>query len=285
MKWKIGATSFGCVASSYFVLTAGSVADPAGGTARYASLPASGGPWAPELQHGGPPNALAVAVAEDVVAAATGRYDLRAVRLAADFVRPVPVAELTAQSRIVRVARSAALVDVTLTADGPSGERPCLVSRIWFVRQADTSTVAPPLPEAVDVPPAGNGLDADFPYGASLEWRFVAGSMSEPGPAAVWVRPATSLLPDRDMSPLSRAVLVADSASGISAELSWHEWSFVNVDLDVHLFRPTVGDWLLMSATTYLGAHGSALAHSTLADCRGPVGAGLQTLVVAPLRR
>lgn len=273
------------MASSYFLLTAGSATDPAGGTARYESLPSTAGPWSPELQHGGPPNALAVAVAEDALAAATGRSDLRAVRLAADFVGPVPVAELTAQPRVVRVARSAALVEVTLSAAAPGGERPCLVSRIWFVRQADTSTVAPPLPAPADLPSTGRGIDAEFPYGRSLEWRFVTGGMAEPGPASVWVRATTPLLPGRVMSPLSRAVLVADSASGVSAELSWHEWSFVNVDLDVHLFRPIVGDWLLMSATTQLGAHGSALARSTLADPHGPVGAGLQTLVVAPLRR
>jgi hypothetical protein len=273
------------VASSYFVLTAGSVTDPAGGPARYGSQPATGGPWSPGLQHGGPPNALAVTVAEDALAATTGRTDLRAVRLAADFLGPVPVAELTAQPRVVRVARSAALVEVTLSSAGPGGECPCLVSRIWFVRQTDTSIVATPLDAPADVPSAGSGIDADFAYGRSLEWRFVVGGMAQPGPASVWVRAATPLLPGREMSPLARAVLVADSASGISAELSWHEWSFVNVDLDVHLVRPVIGDWLLMSATTTLGAGGAAMARSTLADPHGPLGAGLQTLVVAPLRR
>jgi hypothetical protein len=79
-------------------------------------------------------------------------------------------------------------------------------------------------------------------------------------------------------------VLVADSASGLSSELDWSTWSFVNVDLDVHLARPFLGEWVLMDAVTQLGPDGSALARSTISDRHGIVGAGLQTLVLAPLR-
>jgi hypothetical protein len=77
--------------------------------------------------------------------------------------------------------------------------------------------------------------------------------------------------------------LVADSASGISAELDWAKWSFPNVDLDVHLLRPLHGPWLHMRARTLLGPAGSALARSTLTDTHGALGAGLQTLVVAAI--
>ncbi len=83
------------------------------------------------------------------------------------------------------------------------------------------------------------------------------------------------------MSGLQRAVLLGDSASGISPTLDWSQWSFLNIDLDVHLARPVLGDWLLMDAATQLGPNGSALARSTLADVHGPVGATAQTLVVA----
>ena len=56
--------------------------------ARYRAGPATTGPWAAHLQHGGPPNALAVACAERVLHEQTGRDDLTAVRLSADFVGP-----------------------------------------------------------------------------------------------------------------------------------------------------------------------------------------------------
>jgi hypothetical protein len=179
----------------------------------------------------------------------------------------------------VRAARSAALVEVTISASG----RPCLVSRVWFVRTADTSAVAPDPGEPVAVPDVAAGIDLVFGYSASLEWRFVKSRMGVPGPAAAWARPNTEVLAGHKLSGLARVVLIADSASGISAELDWATWSFLNVDLDVHLARPVEGEWILMDAATLLGPAGSALARSTLCDVRGVVGAGLQTLVLAPL--
>lgn len=250
-----------------------------GSRARYLAGPATSGPWDARLQHGGPPNALAVTVAERTIAAETGRADLVALRLAADFVGPVPVGEVETRSRVVRVARSAALVEVTVSA----GDRPCLLTRVWFVRASDTTALAPPLGGPVRVPDVPAGLDVSFGYGSSLEWRFVKNRMGVPGPAAAWVRPTIPLAEGQQMSGLARVALIADSASGISAELDWSVWSFLNVDLDIHLARPAEGEWLLLDAATQLGPGGSALARSTLSDTRGVVGSGLQTLVVAPL--
>ena len=244
------------------------------------SNPSTTGPWAPHLQHGGPPNALAVAAAERVVARVTGRTDLVALRLASDFVGPVPVADLEVRAHVVRAARSATLASVTIAAGG----RDCLTSRVWFVRDADTSAEAGPIAPELQLPEGVPGLDIDFGYGQSLEWRRVTGGLLEPGPGAAWARAATDLLDGYAWSGLARAVLVADSGNGLSAELDWTRWSFVNVDLDVHLARPLLGEWVLLDAATQVSPHGSALARSTLSDRHGVVGAGLQTLVVAPAR-
>lgn len=271
----IGATTLGRVADSYF-----SRVEEGPFAGRYASGGATVGPWNPGLQHGGPPNALAVAAAERAVHAETGRTDLVALRLAADFVGPVPVAEVTTRARIVRAARSAALAEVVLAAAG----RDCVHARVWFVRQADTVAVAAE-PEPGEVPDASAGLGVEFPYGRSIDWRFVRGRMTQPGPAAAWARPRLALVDDYEYSGLARAVLIGDSGNGISAVLDWTEWTFLNVDLDVHLARPMHGEWLLLDAVTQLGPTGSGLARSTLADTCGALGAGLQTLVVAPLRR
>ena len=84
---------------------------------------------------------------------------------------------------------------------------------------------------------------------------------------------------------LQRAALVGDSASGISSELDWNDWSFVNVDLDVHLARPVQRRVAAMDAATQLGPNGSALARGALSDAGGPLGATLQTLVLSPHRR
>jgi len=270
----IAASSFGSVDDPYFTLI-----EAVGTRARYRAGAATAGPWDPRLQHGGPPNALAVAAAEQAIAAETGRTDLVALRLAADFVGPVPVGEIEVGTQVRRAARSAALVEVTVSAD----ERLCLTSRVWFVRSSDTSDIAAPVSDPLPVSDLPAGLDLTFGYGSSLEWRFVKNRMGVPGPAAAWVRPVTPLLAGYEMSGLARVALVADSGSGISAELDWAVWSFLNVDLDVHLARPVVGEWVFMDAATQLGPAGSALARSTLSDVCGEVGSGLQTLVIAPL--
>lgn len=273
------------MSDTYFVLTesgyVGGFADKFPSAGRFRAQAATGGPWAPHLQHGGPPNALAVAAAEAAVAQETGRHDLLAVRLASDFIAAVPVGDLSVRTSIVRAARSAALVEVRIAAPVNGDERECLLSRVWFVRDADTSAISPSRTDPDELPAHAVGLDLDFPYGRSLEWRFVRGQLGTPGPAAAWVRPRTALLPGYEMSALARAVLIADSASGISAELSWQDWTFLNVDLDVHLSRRFRGDWLLMDAMTHLGSSGAAFARSTLSDVYGVCGAGLQTLVLA----
>lgn len=246
---------------------------PDGG--RYVAEPATGGPWNTALQHGGPPGALLVRAAENAARDRTDTSDFVATRFAAEFVGPVPVGELDVATRIVRRARSAVLVEATLSA----AQRLCLQGRVWLVRAADTTAVAPPLSTTVAVPEGLPGIGGDFPYLHSIEWRAVRGSLTTPGPGVVWTRPRYCLVDGEQLSGLQRVVLVGDSASGVSAELDWAEWSFVNID--VHLSRPVHGEWVLLDAVTTLGTAGAALARSTVSDVRGPVGATAQTLVLS----
>jgi len=245
------------------------------------SAAACGGPWSPELQHGGPPSALLVRLAEQVAGAAAGRTDLVAVRIAAEFLGSVPVAPLAVSARVVRLARSAVLVSAELSADG----RTCLQARIWLMAEQGQPLAAPvpsqpPVPAPADCPDFG--MDG-FPYADHLEWRAVSGQARQPGPASVWVRPRVPLLPGEPLSTLQRLALIADSASGVSSLLDWDDWSFANVDLDIHLMRRSTEDWVLMQATSALGA-GLGLARSTLSDRTGLLGAGLQTLLVRSRR-
>jgi hypothetical protein len=117
---------------------------------------------------------------------------------------------------VVRSARSGLLVDAELAADG----RTCLHARVWLLRRADTAEVAA-TERVTAVPEAAGDLGADFPYGHSIEWRAVRGSLREPGPGTTWARSRLDLLPGRPLSGLQRAVLIGDSASGISTELRW----------------------------------------------------------------
>lgn len=260
------------MANAYF-----RILDEGTDSARFSAASATGGPWDESLQHGGPPNALAVREAERIARREySGAAALVASRIAADFVGPVPVGELTAATRLVRAARSACLVGVTLSAGG----RECLQVRVWLVTERDTADVAHPV-RALDPPPAARpSFSLSFPYADSIDWHEVAGSATTPGPAAVWARPRLPVIEGEEPTGLQRVALVGDSASGVSAELDWTQWSFLNVDLDVHLARPFRGEWVHLDAQTQLGDRGTGLARST--DVDGPVGCTAQTLVVAP---
>jgi hypothetical protein len=188
------------------------------------------------------------------------------------------VGELTASTRLLRAARSACLVEVVLSAGG----RDCLNARVWLVTERDTAAIAHAPRRSV--PPTGErpAFGLSFPYADSIDWHEVAGSASQPGPAAVWARPQLPLLAGEQLGGLQRVALVGDSASGVSAELDWAQWSFLNVDLDIHLARPFEGEWVHLDAATQLGDRGVGLARSTVSDVRGPVGCTAQTLIVAP---
>jgi hypothetical protein len=260
------------MANAYFAALAG----PSG--SRFSAAPDTAGPWDPRMQHGGPPGALLVLLAEHVAATQTGRSDLTALRFAGEFVGPVPVGEVEVTTLVVRAARSGVLVALSLS----SGGRSCLDARVWLVRDADTSIVAHPRSDTSVPTTTGRGLGWSFPWADTIEWRAESGSLVEAGPARMWARPRLRVLAGVPLTGLQHAVLVGDSASGVSSELDWAQWSFLNVDLDVHLARPVQGEWICIDAATQLGAHGSGLARSTLFDVYGPVGATAQTLVVAP---
>jgi hypothetical protein len=245
------------------------------GGGRYHAVPGTAGPWNPGFQHGGPPSALLVRCAQRAVPA--GETPFVAVRVAAEFVGPVPVGEVEVRASVVRAARSAVLVAVTLSARS----RVCLQGRVWLVAERDTNSVAAPLAAPVTVPTGLPDLGGDFPYHDTIDWQAIRGSMRTAGPGLVWARPRLPLVGGEAMRGLERVVLIGDSASGISAELDWDEWSFLNIDLDVHLSRPVEGDWILFDAVTDLGVAGSALARSTVSDVHGPVGVTAQTLVLA----
>jgi len=243
----------------------------------YESAEATSGPWDPGLQHGGPPTALSVRAAERAAAHAAERTDLVAMRISAEFVGPVPVGTVEVHAEVVRVARSAVLVQTVLSAAG----RACLQARTWLVRDADTSAIAHATEArhpAEDLP----GPGASFPYADSIEWRAEQGSISQVGPGRIWARPRLSIVAGEALGGLQQVALIADSASGVSSELDWQTWSFVNVDLDVHLARPVVGPWVLLDARTQLGGNGAALTRSTISDVDGELGASAQTLVLAP---
>ena len=58
-------------------------------------------------------------------------------------------------------------------------------------------------------------------------------------------------------------------------------YTFVNADLSVHLARPLQGEWVGMQSQSVADPSGIGLCQTPLWDADGPVGRGLQSLVIA----
>jgi hypothetical protein len=122
-------------------------------------------------------------------------------------------------------------------------------------------------------------------YGESLEWRYAAGTPEAPGPAAAWARLRVPLIADEPAEALDRALVLVDSANGISGELPMSDWLFVPPSLTVALERYPQGEWVLLEARTELGSDGLGTCVARLADDDGYFGHALQSLYVEPRTR
>lgn len=248
------------------------------GPDRFLSQPTTAGPWGPDSQHGGPPAALLTRVVERLV---EGR-GLVLGRLTVDLLGPVPVGPLRVSAEVVRPGRTVSMAEATLH-DETAG-RACARAVAWlFPLTTDgPGEVGPPLPHRPD-----DGRHHPRPeswsggYLDAVEWRWVAGSVMEPGPGVVWMRPEVDLVDGEPMSPVQRLMACVDSASGVSAALDPGAWGFLNTELTVHVLRPPAGPWLCLDAETTLGPGSVGFALGTVHDERGPVARSSQALLVA----
>ena len=103
-----------------------------------------------------------------------------------------------------------------------------------------------------------------------------------PGECRLRDRRRHPLLCDEQATPLARLVATADFGNGVSSELPFEEYLFINADLSIHLWRAPAGEWIGLDARTLLHGGGMGVAESVLHDSGGPVGRAFQTLVVQP---
>src|SRR5215217_1207628 len=173
---------------------AGSFYEPLGeGLFRATELTAS--PWGTGSQHGGPPAAL---LARSLESETDGEGGIFA-RLAFEFLGPIPVGELSVETKTVRPGRRVSLRESTLS-DGTG--RPVMLCRAWRISASPAS-----LPDEIEPDPATlrgpeEGEEKPFfemapevGYHQGIEARFVEGSWRELGHAAAWLRMLAPLLP------------------------------------------------------------------------------------------
>jgi acyl-coenzyme A thioesterase PaaI-like protein len=253
----------------------------ADGPGRFVSTPSTAGPWGPESQHGGPPAALLARAVEQLPRNGPARF---VGRFTMELLGPVPVGPLVVEASVVRPGRSVEMCEATLY-DEQRG-RLCARATAWLFPHRDDG------PEQPGRPPAhtpADGVHKDPPPGwtrgylDAMDWRWVVGAVSEPGPGVVWMRARVPLVDDEQTSPVQRVLTCVDSASGVSAALDTTHWRFLNTELTVHLLRPPSGEWVCVDAETELGGGSVGLATSRVYDEQGLVARSAQALLVAPV--
>ncbi|WP_214405428.1 thioesterase family protein [Pseudonocardia lacus] len=237
------------------------------------------GPWFADAQHVGPPSALLARAVERC----RPRPDTQVARFTVEVLGPVPAGEVRVSATIERPGRAIELVAAEMVAGG----RAVLRARAWRTATGDTTAVqvgqadppAPPDTVAAGAPTMTGWLPG---FVDSVEWRFLRGWFTDPGPGTAWIRQRVDLVEGEKPSPLQRLAVVADSANGVAAPLDVRDWLFVNTDLTLHLDRPPRGEWMAVDAATTVGPTGAGTVSALLFDEHGRVGRSAQSLVVRP---
>jgi hypothetical protein len=205
---------------------------------------------------------------------------LRLARISLDFLGPVPLRDARVEAGPIKPGRLVHLSEARLVVDG----RIAVIARAWHIA---TGARPPEVSEPVlppNRPEPGEqryfpGLD-DWGYGEATEWRFTRGGYDVPGRADVWTRVRIPLVADAPMTGLARALIVADSANGLSAVLPMAQWLSIPPTMTTTLLRHPVGEWTHLACRTRLGDDGVGIAHGDLSDRDGLVGEVSQPLLV-----
>lgn len=247
---------------------------------------ATRGPWSPDAQHGGPVAALLCGAVEAVESA----VPLGVSRLTVELLRPAPLTPLTVATRVRRPGKRVQLVEAVLLA----GETEVALATALRIRLTDVTLddAVPPVGDSPDgaVPPPPPTeqmplhVDGRHPWLDTLgmEVRFATGSLEQPGPSTAWFRLRMPLVAGEEPSPAQRAVVAADSGSGVGAALDLARYRFLNPELTVHLVRPPEGEWIAVDSGTVLSSRGTGIATTRLWDTRGVVGQAAASLMVEP---
>jgi hypothetical protein len=273
------------------------------------------GPWDPRALHGGAAAALIARAFERMHADFEPNPESSTAsviaRMEFEFLKPIPFAELELRTEVVRSGRRVRELSAELIArvrrgngDADSGEDGAAGGEELVGRASALciQAVPPGLPDpngrrqlpgptpvtAMPGPEHGeqtkfalNDPSAESLASTGMEMRWLDDPWSL-GPTRVWMRLARPIVGNEQSSPLVRLVAASDFGNGVSRELEFDSYLFINADLAIHLWRAPQGEWIGLDAKTVLMAGGVGTAESVLHDTSGPVARAFQTLVVQP---
>ncbi|GAA1169106.1 hypothetical protein HNR09_002931 [Nesterenkonia xinjiangensis] len=249
------------------------------GDGRFRSTVHAQGAWNPHEQHMAPATGLLTHALESF----QPREDLRLARLSLDIHGIIHAGEVEVTTRMIRPGRTIELVEAEMTAQG----RTAVVARGWRLQTADTTAVAAVEDASIGTPdglPGGDGMSV-WPGGYIRSLEIRVGEEHRPGRGITWLRNPYEMVAGHATGSLVRLLGMVDTANGVAPRVSPgpDSWMFPNVDLQIHLHRAPVGEWLGMQTCQTFGEDGIGLTSSVLHDIAGPFGRAEQILTVRPL--
>jgi hypothetical protein len=238
------------------------------GDDRYEPTEFTESPWDGAMQHGGPPAALLGHVM---------RLDgLRLARLSVDFLGPIPRRTSRVEVSEVKPGRLTALNEARMVIDG----RVAVSARAWHIAPGAPPPVTSGDERAELLPDREDRFGGDWGYGRAIEWRCTRGGLDELGETHVWSRVRTPLIDGVELTGQDRALIVADSANGLSAVLPFDKWLSIPPTMTATLLREPTRDWVHLAARTIVSEDGLGLAEGEMFDMSGKIGQVAQPLLV-----
>jgi Thioesterase-like superfamily len=211
----------------------------------------------------------------------SAKPNLRLARLTVEFLRSIPMSELHIEAHEIRPGHSVRL----LGAELQSGGRAVALARAWEIAFDSPQTQQPVSEQHACLVPQPQpqrffpGL-ARWGYGEAIEWRWVNGAYDQLGAASVWARVRIPLISGEPPHPVDAALILADSANGISSVLPFETHLFIPTAVTITLHRHPEQDWINLSARTMLSGDGLGSTLATLGDQKGELGSVTQPIMV-----
>lgn len=236
------------------------------------------GPWDPRAQFGGSPAALMVTLVDQ----APALVPMQVARFTVDLLRPVPLAPLVADVRVVREGKRIQVVSASLLAEGTE------VARATGLRLRRTELHLGDLPEGREpnpLPTEPRSADAEpFPVdppGSRRAVEYLHQGVGGHYRSPAWVRLLPAVIEGEPVRPVARLAYVADLASGIDQPRGLPVRG-INADLTLNVVRDPVGEWLCLDGRGWISRSGVGQVQATLRDTCGTAASVSMARLVDP---
>jgi len=236
----------------------------------YIPLPAAQGPWHPDHQNGACFSALLCQLLEE-----HGPAGMQLCRFSLTICGPAYMAPFDCEVTPIRIGRSVAVFEAVLRQKKANVRALATFARI-------SASPEYGLPDTEFPLPAGHRRMTEAPMTAVVEPILRQGGSHEPGTGSAWATFHGQVLAGTDPSPTVLAANIADFGGALGSNVVKAEWTFANLDIDIHFVRTPRPGWHLITADTVSAGTGIAVASSTLADEAGTYAFARQTLFIAP---